>query len=188
MRAILASLVLAGLALVPSVQAQQIITRDPSIGGKEWPGSEKGIAGYRVIRKGGKTVEVRRVVEKSPWYHLTDFTGKSTSQLMASVDRVEPIYQAEVDKIAADEEKFRQFQAEESQRKVREERALADARLAGRLEEARDQGRQEARMQANTSVSTSYRSSYSGGSSTHVGPRGGVYHYSASGKKVYHKK
>lgn len=36
-------------------------------------------------------------------------------------------------------------------------------------------------------VSTQPRLS-SGNYTTHTGPRGGVYHYSASGKKVYHKK
>ena len=138
---------------------------------------------YRVTRTGGQTLLATAYTKVPPWYVFTDLRGKKINNLVASVETIESLTPAEA---AAEAEK-------ESRRTVTiAERVGPSPRIEAKIE-ARSAARLEARMRppdpfpvATFSGSSGGGARWSGGG-VHVGPRGGVYHYSASGNKVYHK-
>jgi hypothetical protein len=184
MRRLLALAVICLLQSAPAI-GRMIGAKDPSEGGRLWPGKEQGIAGYRVTRTRGEVIEVVKVSEKKPWYYFTHATGKMSSQLMVSVSKIEPILQADLDKKAAvDRELHAEAVKQEKERREEEEKIrLEEFRLA-----AREEARTKARTEARTEPAAAGYSTSSSGRTNYTGPRGGVYHYSASGKKVYSKK
>jgi hypothetical protein len=143
---------------------------------------------YKVTREGGETFYVVSFTKKPPWYVFTDTHSKKQNQLMTSVAKIEPLPEAEAEKVV---DAYR----------VADD-GSASARLGARVE-----ARTKARVSAPSSSRKSSRSSrradpdppflpYSplsaGASPTglplFVGPRGGIYHYSANGNKVYHSR
>ncbi len=153
---------------------------------------------YRLTRTGGEVVYIVSYVKKGQFYHVTDGRGKVTQHFVGSVKSIEPLTEQEA--------------------KLAEGGTGADAApdlgsSAGSadipydLPSARTTARYTPRTTSRTTARTGARRSYSlddplpaldlsasniGTTATgiplHMGPRGGIYHYSKSGNKVYQRK
>jgi hypothetical protein len=196
---------LAVVSLVPAVAAfgQTIGSKDPAEGGRLWPGKEHGIVGYRVTRKRGEVSEVVKITEKKPWYYFTDGSGKMSSQLIESVAKIEPIMQADIEAASGSAIKTsdpklasggaikakENNQDDQSQRESELYESRSAARITGRTK-ARTTARQYSQQPTSTFVDQSQSNSgYTAtGIPLHTGPRGGVYHISSGGNKVYQSR
>lgn len=124
---------------------------------------------YRVTRTGGQTFIASSYVEQKPWHIFTAPGGKQSRHMSSSIASIVKLDSADAKKAAGE---------------------AIDV-------ESRNQARTVARTRARVAARTAppappvVESDDSGGgygSGTHIGPRGGVYHYSASGNKVYSKR
>lgn len=144
---------------------------------------------YKVTRTNGQVYYFVDYTKKSPWYIFTTTRGTKASHLIDSVAKVEEIPEPQIKEI--------------------EKKVDAGLPISSDEPKARTTPRVEARTTARTEPPTGRMpdfppllgstghtrlgsgggtSSSSSSSSTHVGPRGGIYHYSASGNKVYHSR
>jgi hypothetical protein len=122
---------------------------------------------YLVTRTNGDKYLVVSFEKQPPWYVFTRPNGVKSQQLMEPVESVDEI----------PPERAREFLA-----RANADREAEAARIAAKL---------KAKMEAKNPPPPDPPAAVSVAPSTsgvHVGPRGGVYHYSKNGNKVYHKK
>jgi hypothetical protein len=164
-------------------------------------------AGYRVTKDDDSTLLVRRFQKRDKFYALTDRSGKITQLFESTVKNIEPL-SGETWKSLTDPPKPVKPPSDlEAKDDVKEEQGLLPESRSDPVvakSPAKTSYRSTARTSARTTARTSPRppalddpppyvdrtspGTTATGIPLHVGPRGGIYHFSASGNKVYQRK
>lgn len=149
---------------------------------------------YRVTRTSGKTFLIVSYTKSGQWYTFLDIHEKKTNNLASLIEKIEPLPEGEaialIDKADSAGEDSRTSSSRGPRVQARTEARTSPPR-------GKSQNRQTTSEAGGTDDSPSPASFSSGGYSSgttatglslHTGPRGGVYHYSANGNKVYQRK
>jgi hypothetical protein len=153
------------------------------------------LARYKVTRVGGEIFYVVSFTEKPPWYIFTDVQGTKRNMLKTSVAKIEPLDEETALKVAENAPTAHSSFGTNLYNGPRIE-ARVKARVAARKRppgvspsSSVSSSRPRASLVAPSDEPIDQSRSNVGTTATgiplHVGPRGGVYHYSASGRKVY---
>ncbi len=132
--------------------------------------------GYRLTRTDGSVYLIKDWLKQGSFFVTTDDKNKTTQHLVSSVASIEPL----------DDEEYKEAAASYT----------PPATSVGGRRTARTSAPSTSRTRARKrppdywpDVPLYLYGGFVGGTGgTHVGPRGGIYHYSASGNKVYHKR
>ena len=154
--------------------------------------NKAGTNAYRMTRRNGDVYLISRYLEEGNFFIVHDLDGKKSSHLVDSIARIEPLDAAELTAASAN-------YSSPGARKV-ESFARSEARTSARTtvrSSARGVKKEEyippAPPPDPPEERPVVRPSYSAGTTAtgiplHVGPRGGIYHFSKNGNKVYQKR
>lgn len=163
---------------------------------------------FKITRVGGQVYPVVSYTKKPPWYVFTGIDGKRSNHLISSVESIEPIPEEKADEAVADLKSMgdgASVSARLSPRTEARTQARTSFNTLSSASESSDSSSSTYRPGASSTSTRVPRSpappepepdnlsrSNAGYTPTglplHVGPRGGIYHFSASGKKVYQKR
>ena len=189
MRFVLALLL--GLALASPSFGQSKSSGSP-------PAPAAGAPGYRMTRRDGHMYLIKRYMKQGTFYVVTDINGKNTSHLIDSVASIEPLTKEQLAEEGPHYETPGASKGPESARISARTSARTTARTKARAQDPEPKELEFSSIPdippARPAASSDSFTSSSGPGTTatgiplHVGPRGGIYHYSKSGKKVYEKR
>ena len=143
---------------------------------------------YRLTRTDGSVILIVSYVKKGLFYVVTDMRQHSTQHLIESVKSIEPLSQEEMDKASADLDQPSAVAPEYSARTSPRIEARTTARRTGRRYARKDGIKLPPSIPVESnSTSAASLGTTATGIPLHMGPRGGIYHYSANGNKVYER-
>jgi hypothetical protein len=145
---------------------------------RTFEGAGQNVPRARVTRKGNLIFYVASYTRNKDWYTFVDTKGAKRTQLASSIERIEDLTPAEA---------FRLVAAPPEELSPHATRVPTGPRVAARTR-YRSAARQDlyAAQEAMLNQSMSNIGYTPTGIPMHMGPRGGIYHISSGGNKVYH--
>jgi hypothetical protein len=146
-------------------------------------------AGYRMTRTDGNVYLLKSYKQDGRFYTVTDINGKVTTHLIESVLSIRELSEEKLDEaVATYEPPGVSARASSSTRTSARTSSRSKARTTARIPDPVPVPKPDPPPSSYTSADSSSLGSTATGIPLHMGPRGGIYHYSKNGNKVYQRK